>query len=370
MKARQPAIGAAIALAFGCAHAQSSVTLYGTVDQYINDLRSSSGAHVTSLEDGSTLRSRFGFRGEEDLGGGLKAKFNLETGLFADTGTLADASRGIDRQSWVGFATPVGEFRAGRQNTALFYRGDYIDYTSRTLGSVVNAFGAPARYDNDLSYISPRWAGVLFEAHYALGETKVSAGNQAIYQAAVDYLHGPFRVGYAGLVGRAPAGATVNQDAEYHNLYANYDYGRGKIYAAYIRSNNSAAAGGINNAGTILSNVGGLVSGTNPEATRFYRIAQVSADYNVNSALRVGALYGRITDTSGSGRDASGYSFGAYYSLSKRTTLVATYHVLDNGTNAGFRPSGSGPVRANFTDPNDVNGRTLRGVVLGVVHRF
>lgn len=370
MKATQAALAAALALAFGGAHAQSSVTLYGSVDQYFSALRSSSGTHVLSLEDGALLRSRLGFRGEEDLGAGLSVKFNLEQGLFADTGTHADPVRGIDRQSWVGFATPVGEFRAGRQNSALFYRGDFIDYTSRTLGSVVNAFGVPSRYDNDLSYISPRWAGLLFEAHYALGETTAGFGNQAVYQAAVDYLHGPFRVGYAGLVGRAPADAVVDKNAEYHNLYANYDYGHGKIYAAYVRSNNSVTATGIDNGGTLLGNTGGVVAGTNAQATRYYHIASLSADYNVNAALRIGALYGRITDEADSAGDAHGYSFGAYYSLSKRTTLLAIYHAIDNGPAAGFRPSGSGPVRANFTNPNDVNGRTISGLAIGVVHRF
>lgn len=370
MKIRQVSLAASLCVLAFSASAQSSVTLYGTLDQYYSRLKSSSGSTISSIEDGSTLRSRLGFRGEEDLGGGYQAKFTLESGLSANSGAPADATRGFDRQSWVGLAMPVGEFRFGRQNTAIFYRGSYIDFTSRTLGSVVNAFGAPARYDNDMSYLSPRLAGFMFEAHYALGETTAGFSSQAVYQTAVDYLDGPFRAGYAGITGKAPAGAAVPQDMRYDNLYADYDYGRGMLYATYVRSNNNSAGGALDNGGSILSNVGGLVSGTNPEATRFYRIIQLSADYKVTPLLRVGALYGRITDLSGNGKNATGYGLGAYYDLSKRTTLVALVHSLRNDPNAGFRPSGSAGIRANFTAAADVNGQTISGIALGIVHRF
>lgn len=370
MKIKQISLAAGLAVLAGAAGAQTSVTLYGSVDQYLSRLKSSSGTTITSLEDGSTLRSRLGFRGEEDLGGGYKAKFQLEMGLSADSGAAADTTRAFDRQSWVGVATPYGEVRFGRQNGVVFYRGDYIDFTSRTLGSVVNAFGTPSRFDNDLSYTSPRVAGFLFEAHYALAETTNGTSSQAVYQSGLDYLNGPFRLGYAGITGKAPAGAAVPRDMRYDNVYANYDYGRGKLYATYIRSNNNAASAPLNNGGSILSNVGGVVAGTNTEATRFYRITQVSADYNVTPALRVGVLYGRIRDTSGNGKNATGYGLGAYYNLSRRTTLVALVHSLRNDANAGFRPSGSAGVRATFTAAGDVNGKTLNGLALGIVHRF
>jgi len=370
MKFNRISFAASLGVLACAANAQSSVTLYGTVDQYLSRLKSSSGTTITSLEDGTTLRSRLGLRGEEDLGGGYKAKFQLEMGLYADSGSQADTTRAFDRQAWVGVAAPYGELRFGRQNGIIFYRGDYIDFTSRTLGSVVNAFGTPSRYDNDLSYISPRLGGFLFEAHYALGESTAGASSQAVYQLGLDYLNGPFRVGYAGITGKAPDGAAVAQSMRYDNLYANYDYGNGKVYAVYIRSNNNAASGTLNNGGSILGNVGGVVAGTNAEATRFYRITQISGDYNVTPVLRVGALYGQIKDTSGNGKNANGFGIGAYYSLSKRTTLVALVHSLRNDPNAGFRPSGSAAVRANFTAAADVNGKTINGLALGVVHRF
>lgn len=352
------------------AQAQSSVTLYGSLDQYVSRLSSSSGASLTSLEDGTSIRSRFGFRGEEDLSGGYKAKFQLEGGFAADTGASADTARLFDRQAWVGFATPYGEVRLGRQNGVVFSAGNYIDFTSRTLGSVVNAFGTPSRYDNTLSYTSPRVSGLQVQLQYSMAETTSGASRQAVIQQGVDYVNGPFRVGYAGISAKPPAGAVVSKAMRYDNLYANYDYGPGKLYATYVRSNNNSAAGVLNNGGSILGNVGGVVSGTNAEATRFYNITQVSADYKVSPALRVGALYGRIKDDSGNGKNATGYGVGAYYDLSKRTTLVALAHSLSNDPNAGFRPSGSAGLRSTFTTAADVNGKTIRGLALGVVHRF
>ncbi len=356
MKTPKLSLAASLCLvAFG-ANAQSSVTMYGSIDQYLNVMKSSSGTRIVALEDGTSLRSRLGFRGVEDLGGGMSAKFQLEMGFATDSGAPADTARAFDRQSWVGLATPYGEFRLGRQNGVVFGRGDYIDFTSRTLGSVVNAFGTPSRFDNDIAYISPRVGGFMAEAHFALAETTAGFAKQAVYQSGLDYLNGPFRVGYAGIVGKAPAGAAVSQSMRYDNLYANYDYGNGKLYGVYIRSNNNAASGVLNNGGSILGNVGGLVAGTNTEANRFYRIVQLSADYNVSPLLRVGGLYGRITDLSGNGKNANGFGLGAYYLLSKRTTLVALANSLRNDTNAGFRPAGSAGIRANFTAAGDVNG--------------
>jgi predicted porin len=361
---------AALATACTATFAQtSSVTLYGSLDQYLSYMKSSSGRSITSLNDGLALRSRIGFRGVESLGNGYEAKFNLEHGLSADTGAAADTTRFFDRQAWVGLNTPYGEFRAGRQNTAIFYRGGYIDYGARTLGSIVNNFGTPSRYDNDLSYQSPRMAGVQFEAHYAPGESTSSAASQAVYQLAVDYLNGPYRVGYANIIGKPAKGAAVDKDIVYHNLYANYDYGAGKVYGVFIRSNNSTGNANGNNATNILGAVGALVAGTNTDANRFYNIYQLSADYKLTPNLRIGALIGKIDDTSDSGRSATGGSVGAFYDLSKRTTLVALAETMKNDTNAGFRPSGSAGVSPNFVG-SEVNGQTMKGIQFGMIHKF
>ncbi len=359
--------------------AQSNVTMYGTVDQYLGYIRSSSGEHITGLNDGTLLRSRLGFRGVEDLGSGYFAKFNLEQGLSADAGTQADGSRLFDRQAWVGIDTPVGEFRIGRQNGAIFYIGDAIDYTGRTtFGSIINTFGVPSRYDNDLSYKSPRMAGVQLELHYALPENGLSASgaknrNSALYQLGVDYQNGPYRAGYAGLSASPnDLTATVHEKIVYHNLYANYKYASGTVYAAFVRSNNSTANANGNNAGTMLNNVSipnNYFAGTDLNAERFYNISQLSADYRISPQWRVGALYGVMHDTSGGDAGARGGNLGAFYDLSKRTTLYGFANYMKNQSRAGFRFSGSAGPSANLAGA-DVNGKSLTGLQVGILHRF
>ena len=372
MKKTKPIITAALALGLGGLAQAQSLTIYGSIDEYFNHMSSSSGARLNTLQDGKDLRSRLGFRGAEDLGGGLSAKFQLEMGLSATSGATADSTRAFDRQSWVGLAdSSLGELRLGRQNTAIFYRGDYIDYTARTLGSMVNNFGVPSRYDNDVAYISPRWAGLQLEGHFAQQQASATTAQVStpILQAAADYLNGPVRVGYAGLEAKAPLNSPVNANVYYHNLYANYDYGKGKVYAVFIRSNNIASSSSGNDAAQVLGNVGGAVSWASGAVNRQFDIYQLSADYNVTGQLRVGALWGRISDKSGSGQNASGGSIGAYYALSKRTTLSALWETMRNDANAGFRPSGSAGLSPNFAG-SDVNGRTISGFQVGILHRF
>jgi predicted porin len=360
------------------AHAQTSnVTLYGTIDQYLNYMKSSSGKSQTSLNDGALMRSRLGFRGTEDLGQGMAVKFNLEHGLYADSGKQNDSTRFFDRQAWVGLATPYGEFRAGRQNSAAFVRSADIDYSARTLGSLANWYALTARYDNDLVYISPRVAGFVFEAHFAPGEQSTGGpAGKAVWQFAVDYANGPVRAGFTGVRARPAANSAVGRTIVFDNLYANYDYGQGKLYASVIRSNatTDSVSGPLqgNNAGLLLGATGTLVSGaasTAADANRFHNVVQLSADYRVSSALRVGGMVGRIYDTSSAKEGATGASLGAFYDLSKRTTLYAMGEVLSNDRNGGFVLSGSAAVLPNF-EATDVNGQRLKAMQLGVLHRF
>ena len=357
------------------AQAQSNVAIYGNFDEYLGYIRSSSGAHVAGLNDGAVLRSRLGFRGTEDVGGGYKVKFTLEQGINADTGTGADSTRLFDRQAWVGIEAPSGEYRIGRQNTEIFLIGGAIDYTERTtFGSLFNTFGIPSRYDNDLSYRSPRLAGAQLVLHYALPENAgATRGNSPVYQLALDYRNGPYRAGYAGLQASPNSvTATVHDKVVYHNVYADYQYGGGTIYLAAARSNNSTSSASGLNAGVILNNVSNpnnFFAGTDRNAARYYNFYQVSADYRVSSQLRIGALYGIIKDTSGGEAGARGANAGAYYELSKRTTLYGFASVMQNQANAGFRFSGSAGPSANLAGA-DINGKHLTGLQAGILHKF
>lgn len=378
------ALGTLASISAGVANAQgvlsyskdgANVQIYGDLDYYLSYMTSSSGSKLIALQDGAYLRTRLGVKGSKDLGSGYAATFNLEQGLNETNGTQADATRLFDRQLWAGVATPVGEFRFGRQNTAIFYRGGYIDFTARTLGSVVNDFGTPSRYDSDIAYISPRWAGFLAEAHYSIqGSVPEHSTSQGVSQGALDYENGPYRVGYAGIAGKAPAGSVVDKLVYYSNFYANYDYGMGKVYAVYIRSNNQSTTAGtggtLNNGGNPLGTTGALVTGTDVGANTLYNISQVSVDYKIAPTVRIGALYGKIKDDSGGGKNADGWGIGAYWDVTKEFMVYGLGNSLSNDPNAGFRPSGSAGLTKTFTAPADVNGQRIRMAAFGAVFKF
>jgi len=379
------AIGALALTAAGASHAQgtlsmtkdgATVTVYGDIDYYLSYMTSSSGSKQIALQDGAYLRTRLGFKGEKDLGSGYFAKFTAEQGLNETSGAQADATRLFDRQLWAGIATPGGEFRFGRQNTAIFYRGSYIDFTGRTLGSVVNVFGTPSRYDSDIAYISPRWAGFLAEVHYSIqGSQPQHSTNQAVSQGALDWEYGPFRVGYAGIAGRPPAGSVVDKTVFYNNFYGNWDYGKGKVYLAFVRSNNQSTtpgspSGTLNNGGNPLGTTGALVTGTDTGANTYYNIYQVSADYLIAPTVRVGALYGQIKDTTNDVKNANGWGIGAYWDVTKELMIYTLGNSLSNDPGAGFRPSGSAGLTKPFTSPADVNGQRIRMGAVGMVYKF
>lgn len=359
-----------------------SFMVYGDIDEYLNHMRSSSGAKINALQDGAVLRSRLGFTGTKDFGSGYGGAFTLETGLNATNGTQADqpnaattglttSGRLFDRQAWAGMTSPYGELRVGRQNTDIQSQGNYIDYTERNLGSVVNSFGVPSRYDGDFAYLSPRIAGVQVVAHYAIGgggQQNTSTFNQGVMQLRADYVTGPIRIAYSGLVAKAANGAVHGNEVYYHSAYANYDYGQGTIYAAYIHSNNGGGALS-NTGGNEVGNIPSVLPGTNATVNTPYDIYQVSADYRVTSTLRLGGLYGKIKDTVNSSGSATGWSLGGYWQAFSNVTLYSLVDEMDNSSTGAFGLAGSAGLTKNFSGTN-LTGRRITGVQAGGLFRF
>jgi len=357
--------------------------VYGDFDEYVNHMHSSSGAKINALQDGAILRSRLGFTGSKDFGDGYGGSFVLETGLNATNGTQADqpnanttglttSGRLFDRQAWAGLTSAsLGEFRVGRQNTDIQANGNYIDYTQRNLGSVVNSFGVPSRYDGDFAYLSPRIAGVQVVAHYAIGgggQQNTSTFNQGVMQLRTDYVYGPIRLAYSGLLAKAPNGAVHRNEVYYHSAYANYDYGRGTIYAVYVHSNNGGGAL-ANTGGNEVGNIPSVVNGGNATVQTPYDIYQVSADYRLSPTLRLGGLYGKIKDTVNSSGSATGWSVGAYWQAFSNFTLYSLVDEIDNDSTASFGLAGSAGLTKNFSGTN-LTGRRITGVQLGGLLRF
>ena len=159
----------------------------------------------------------------------------------------------------------------------------------------------------------------------------------------------------------------------YQSAYASWNFGGGTLYLAGVRSNNSTSAvpsGFLLNSTGGTPGGGGLITGTSADARRYFNVYQISADYMLTPQLRIGGAWGRIADTTNSGRDATGGSLGAFYNLSKRTMLYTVVDTLKNGNNGGFRMSGSGSLKTNLGNAADIQGQRQKGVHLGVMHTF
>jgi predicted porin len=190
------------------AMAQSSVQMYGVVDEFV-EYAKTDHAHVVRLTDGGVYASRLGFRGTEDLGGGTFANFNLEAGINADTGTgtLPGPGLAFTRTSKIGLGGTLGLVEAGRMFTPLFNsvsRGDPFGFNTvySPLGLIGLADGQAgivsyaSRANNMLYYRTPNSLPVMAHVAYALGE---AAGNRSgdLFGGSLGYNNESLFVSYA-----------------------------------------------------------------------------------------------------------------------------------------------------------------------------
>jgi predicted porin len=128
-------LAAALAAAFSsAAYAQTNVTMYGIVDAGIAYKKNGNPAgNTVSMESGQQSGSRLGFKGREDLGGGLAAIFTLESGFNIDDGKLGQGGRLFGRQAWVGMSGGFGSVKLGRQLTSLYTALDQKDPFQKNL---------------------------------------------------------------------------------------------------------------------------------------------------------------------------------------------------------------------------------------------
>lgn len=334
MEFGKSALTAVLVLTAGAVSAQSSVTLYGIVDAAVERAANGSGVSATRLVSGQGSASRIGFRGTEDLGGGLRAIFNLEAAMNVDNGTGGATGGGLmfNRQSWVGLAGNWGQITAGRQfrpEARAVFGMDPFDAGS--VASPPNTYANTVfRADNALVYESPRIAGFVGRVMYAFGER---AGNipGALNDigASLQYYNGPVYLAY-GYDSQRNAAATDRR--KWNSLGGSYDFGAAKLYAAYrTRKENAAAL----------------------DETNYWLGVGVPI-----GALTLQGTVGRVNDRRAANRDAKGWSLGAEYLLSKRTDVYMRYAKLTNENGATFGLD------------NGVNGSSPSSVVVGVRHRF
>ena len=175
-------VAGAVAAASAAAVAQP-VTVYGLIDVAVEHVTrvGADGKGLNRMASATgTLPSRIGFRGSEDLGGGLRAVFVLEQGFAPDAGTFTQGGRAFGRQSWVGLAGPWGSVTVGRQYTMLFWSvldADILGTNIYGSGSL-DPYVPNARADNAIGYRGT-FAGLTVGATFSLGRDGVNAGNPA-----------------------------------------------------------------------------------------------------------------------------------------------------------------------------------------------
>ncbi|MDB5581765.1 MAG: porin [Bradyrhizobium sp.] len=325
---------AALGATSGAALAQSSVTVYGLVDvALVREIGAAAGSS-TKITSGVGGGSRLGFKGSEDLGGGMAALFLLENGFQADTGALGQGGLLLGRQAYVGLQSTIGTLTVGRQYTPQYLTVAFVDpfgsgYAGDTKNLMPATGNSSSRMDNALKYVSPALGGVTGELAYAPGE--VSSDNTAGRQvgAALAYAGGPIKV-RLGYHNRNNDTQLVKNLSSAKNtvLAAIYDLGAFKLHMAY------AVNKGLNSSP--------LRNAANPFGYAVAPTASVdSRDQLLGVTVPLGAhtlmaSYIRKNDRTSLDQSANQLAVGDRYSLSKRTELYAAYSRINNKNGAGY----------------------------------
>jgi len=337
---------AALFVASGAALAQSSVTLYGVLDASLENVKGTDS--VTRIASDNYASSRLGFRGVEDLGDGLKAKFVLEHNVKVDNGAQGN-TRFWDRAAWVALEGGFGELRLGRTDSA----GGLLAGNSAILGSqayddlkIAKIFVADKyrRLDNSITYSLPKLVdGLTAQLQYttaagtssAVGEETADVDTGKAFGFNVQYAAGPFGAG----LGYIDAKADASGDTKDKGLlaYALYDFGAAKLTGYFAQDKTTGKA----------------------EKRKLYGV-RVNVPVSTSFALQ--ASYAQVKDqeqTANNDDDAGIFAVKGVYTLSKRTALYGLITTVSNEANVGLNVG-----QAVADDKN------ARGIAFGVSHKF
>lgn len=385
-------IAAALFTGFsGAALAQTSVTLYGIVDESFMMNTNARGGHQYSLLSGSESGSRWGLKGTEDLGGSLSAVFNLENGFNSSTGALGQNGAMFGRQAYVGLASPTyGTLLLGRQYpTGYDYVGSLTASPQWALGGA--GFGAhPAdldnldgtyRLNNAIKYKSPTFEGFSFGGMYALGNIAGDPTRNQAYSVGAGYTYGPLVVAaqYSSvknpnfsLYGNKPNDSATGSNTSGPVISGYATAGSQDVAAVGTNYKLGNATLGLVYSHTSFNDMGAtpvVGATTTLRGKAIFNIVEVSGRYLVTPALQLAAAYSYTAGTSVAGRSGAKYNqvdLGVNYALSKRTDvyLVGIYQVA-----SGHDSTGANAVaQIAFTTQSSNNRQLL--TVAGIRHKF
>ena len=202
---------AALGAFAGAVHAQSSVTLYGIIDAGLTYVNNTKGESLLAMQSGITQGSRWGLKGSEDLGGGLKTVFQLEDGFNTFTGKAGQGGLDFGRQAYVGLSgASWGTVTIGRQYDTIddyvqpaTLNGNWSAYYSHA-GDIDNSDNA-YRVNNAIKYASPSYNGLTFGGMYAFGGVAGEFGKDSMFGLGTSYANGPIYLTAAYEYARNPA---------------------------------------------------------------------------------------------------------------------------------------------------------------------
>jgi predicted porin len=375
MKGRLVALAVLSALS-GAALAQSSVTLYGILDlgyqwnEVPTNVGTTSAPRIeqesySAINGGHVYGNRWGLRGSEDLGGGWKAIFTLESGFNVDTGTSGQGGRLFGRQAFVGVDSGLGTLVAGRLSTFSSGTGSF-DMFSRVdpfvtgfgLAGLANTFisANALRVDNAIAYRSPKFAGfqggIGYSTNFSGTEQAPGGENTTAFISGLAWETGPF---YAVVTYDAidPADSANGPSQKHLQIGGTFDIRAFRLHAAYADQSNIGS----------VAFQPGLGSGSFvplPAGIPYYD----SSSYMLGATWTIGE-FALLASYQWADADreqtAAGADFepdyniwgvGGTWNLSRRTMLYASYASRDAG----------GTLQADTFD--------AKQFAVGMVHRF
>jgi predicted porin len=370
------------------AHAQSSVTLYGLIDEGFeaisNVATSGGGARQYRLDSASGLNSsRWGLRGAEDLGGGLKAIFQLENGFELNNGRLSQGGAEFGRQAFVGISSSkFGTVTLGRQyDSVVDYVGTYA-FADTSVGTAHSAhpadldnFNNSRRTNNAVKFKSADYAGLTFGGVYSFGGVPGSVGTNQIYSVGVGYKHGPLNLGAAYLDARNPASSLFGSNPS--DTPTSNGLTGSPVFSGYASASSYhvvAAAGtysigpatiGANWSNVRFANIASLNHGT-----AVFNDVEASVQYHITPALAAGVAYNYLHGSAANGpvggANYSQFGGGVEYALSVRTDV---YAAVDYQVANGHDSTGHGAT-ANLAGLSPSSNRYQTVGRVGLRHRF
>jgi predicted porin len=319
--------------AAGAAHAQSSVTLYGALDAGIVYVNNVQGSHAWLQSSSALTPTLFGLRGAEDLGGGLKAIFNLESGFNLNNGRLANDGALFGRKAFVGLQSDqYGALTLGRQFDSVVDFLGPLSASGQNYGVLLA--GHPFNNDNiagmfslsnTIKYTSANWSGFQFGGLYGFSNSPEFANNRA-WSVGASYNNGPLNVGAAYLQMNnnpdVPFNAAGTLDPANANMLARTQrtYGIGATYAF-----GPAKVGFVFTRSQYFDLVGIAAGGVSPSITAGQGLNinnyEINGTYSLTPAF---ALLGSYTFTDGKAR-GGGVTSGTQYPKWHTAFLAADY---------------------------------------------